>query len=68
MTNRVGDKEAVFALLDAMKYSIDYDDSSFNLDTTSLIVDDYVLEMMHNKPSKGHWMILRKTHALFPKG
>lgn len=52
MKPSIGDEEVVFALLDAMKHSIDYDDPCFYVDATDLIVDDYVQEMMHNKPLK----------------
>lgn len=49
---RVGDEEVVFALLDSMKYSLDYDDSCFYVDVTDSIIDDIMHEMGHNKPVK----------------
>lgn len=42
MKPSIGDEEVVFALLDAMKHSIEYDDPCFYVDATDLIVDDYV--------------------------
>lgn len=50
MTLWVSDEKIVFALLDATKHSIDYNNSYFYLDVTDLIVDDYMQKIMYNKP------------------
>lgn len=50
MPFRIGDEEVIFVLLDEMKHSLDFDDTCFYKDVNDSIVQDFVQEMVHNKP------------------
>ena len=50
MILRVGDEDFVFVLSDAMKHSLNADDSCFYLDDTDSIIDNCMQELVHHKP------------------
>ncbi|XP_039138759.1 uncharacterized protein LOC120276092 [Dioscorea cayenensis subsp. rotundata] len=52
MKLRVGDKEVMFALSDAIKHPSTFDDTLYFLDKTDLIVDECVQEILHKEPFK----------------
>ena len=43
MVLRVGEEEVVFRLPEAMRYSLDRDNTCYSLDTTDIIVSEHVL-------------------------
>ena len=47
---RIGDEEVAFILLDAMKHSYDFDDSSFYLDVTDYVANDCLQDLVCNNP------------------
>lgn len=47
MILRVGDKKVIFALSDAMKHSLNSNDTYFNMDMTNSLIDDFVHDMVH---------------------
>ncbi|XP_039122074.1 uncharacterized protein LOC120258692 [Dioscorea cayenensis subsp. rotundata] len=48
----VGDEKVVFALSDAMKHSLAFDDTCYFMDMTESIFDDFVKDMLHKEPLK----------------
>ena len=50
MTLRVGDEEVAFALSDALKHSLNSNDSWFYLDATDSLADEYAQGLLHRKP------------------
>ena len=46
MTLRVGDEEHIFKLLEAIKHSMQYDDTSYSIDATDLIICDCMQEVL----------------------
>ena len=50
MILRVGDEDFVFVLSDAMKHSLNTDDSCFYLDDTDSIIDNCMQELVHHEP------------------
>ncbi|XP_039126184.1 uncharacterized protein LOC120262175 [Dioscorea cayenensis subsp. rotundata] len=50
MTLRVGDEQVVFTLPEAMKHTLDYDDTLYFTDVTNVIIYDYVQKVLTLNP------------------
>lgn len=48
----VGDEDVIFALPDAIKYSLNSNDTCFYTDVTNSIADDFIQDMTHKRPFK----------------
>jgi len=68
LTLRIGDDKLTYRLAEAMRHSLDFDDTLYFLDTTNDLIDDCVQEMLNSDPYKG-WSdqeeeIQEEVHAL----
>ena len=53
MTLWIGNEKLSYCLTEAMRNSLDFDDTCYFLDITYKLVDDYVQELIHPDPFEG---------------